>query len=201
MFGNRLDIGCTGFLLLVLCLPAFALTEGEAEVRTSKLRGYVIPWSVLDGGGKVEEATSASYRLKDAIGQSVIGKSESAGYKASLGFWSLWTKGGAAGIEEDFTELNEFPRVFSLSQNYPNPMSFGTTIRYSLPKSSRVRLRVYNIHGRLIKTLEDNQQKSGYYTVEWDGRDSSGKGVPNGVYFLRFEAGGFRETRKMVLLK
>ncbi|MCK4256970.1 T9SS type A sorting domain-containing protein [candidate division WOR-3 bacterium] len=201
MFGNRLNIKATVSLLLVLCLLALALTKGETEVRIPKLRGYVIPWSVLDGGGKVEEAISASYRLKDAIGQSVIGKCEGASYKASLGFWSPWTKGGAVGIEEEFTESNEFPQVFSLSQNYPNPMGYRTNIKYSLPKSSWVRLKVYNIYGQLIKTLMNELQKTGYYTVEWDGRDNAGKEVSNGIYLYRLEAGSYTATRKVVMMK
>lgn len=201
MFNYRLIIGCTGFLLLVLCLPAFALTKGKAEVRTPKRRGYVIPWSVLDGGGKVGEAISTSYRLKDAIGQSVIGECEGASYKASLGFWSPWTKGGAVGIEEEFTESNEFPQIFSLSQNYPNPMGYRTTIKYSLPKSSRVELKVYNIYGRLIKTLVNELQKPGYYAVGWNGSDNAGKEVSNGIYLYRLEAGEYTETRKVVLMR
>ncbi|MCK4330598.1 T9SS type A sorting domain-containing protein [candidate division WOR-3 bacterium] len=201
MFDYRLNIKATVSLLLVLCLPAFALTKGKAEVRTPKQRGYVIPWSVLDGGGKVGEAISTSYRLKDAIGQSVIGKCEGTSYKASLGFWSPWTKGGAVGVEEEFTEPNEFPQVFSLSQNYPNPMGYRTTIKYSLPKSSRVELKVYNIYGQLIKTLVNELQKAGYYTVGWNGRDNASKEVSNGIYLYRLEAGSYTETRKMILIK
>ena len=179
-----------------------ALQEGRA----SSAATYVIPWSVLNEGGKVEEATSASYRLKDAIGQPVIGKCESANYKAYIGFWGprpLWI----VGVEEQFGDSDAFPQVYSLSQNYPNPMGNVTQIEYALPTASRVSMRIYNVSGQLVKTLVDELQEPGQYSISWSGRDEKGQRVAPGIYFYKFEAHtglgteDYKNTKKMILLR
>ncbi len=92
MSKNRLTLVCSILLLSALLLPTFAVTQEEPVAITvyslqgDKQQTYIIPWSVLDAGGKVEEATSANYRLKDAIGQAVIGKCENANYRLYVGF-------------------------------------------------------------------------------------------------------------------
>ncbi len=88
------------------------------------------------------------------------------------------------------------PKAFTLSQNYPNPFNPQTTIRYALPEDAQVSLVVYNVTGQKIKTLVDEEQEAGYHECVWDGKD-----VASGIYFYRLDAGGFVETRKMILLK
>jgi hypothetical protein len=97
MSKNRLTLVYSILLLSALLLPTFAVTqEDPAAVTVHSLQGdnqqtYIIPWSVLDAGGKVEDATSANYRLKDAIGQPVIGKCENANYRLYVGFCTIAT--------------------------------------------------------------------------------------------------------------
>jgi len=103
------------------------------------------------------------------------------------------------------------PTRFDLSQNYPNPFNPTTLIHYSLPDRDRegrphhTTLKVYNILGQVVRTLVDEEQVSGYYSVRWDGRDGLGKEVSSGVYFYRLKVKGDRlkvtKTRKMVLLR
>jgi parallel beta-helix repeat protein len=93
------------------------------------------------------------------------------------------------------------PRDFSLSQNYLNPFSIETVIRYSLPEGSLVDLSVYDVTGRLTATLVDGKVPGGRHHVTWDGTDSSGKRVASGLYFVRLKAGGFVDTKKMMLLR
>ncbi|HUU28764.1 MAG TPA: CARDB domain-containing protein [archaeon] len=95
------------------------------------------------------------------------------------------------------------PKAFSLSQNFPNPFNPSATIGYGVPEggSGQVRLRVYDIRGNLVRTLVDKIKEAGYYAVTWDGTDERGLKVSSGVYFYRMQAGGFIQTRKMVLLK
>jgi len=85
---------------------------------------------------------------------------------------------------------------FSLMQNYPNPLNPSTTIRYELPKESRVLLKVYNILGQEVATLVNEEMKPGSYKVTWDAT-----GFPSGVYFYRLRAGEFIETKKLLLLR
>ena len=98
----------------------------------------------------------------------------------------------------------DLPRAFSLSQNFPNPFNPSTVISYTIPEQSEqvaVKLNVFNIRGQVVKTLLDQVQGPGIYTVEWDGMDNSGRRAASGVYFYRISAGDFVSMRKMVLLK
>lgn len=96
----------------------------------------------------------------------------------------------------DQPENSAVPVAFRLYQNYPNPFNPLTTIRYDLPERSAVKLAVYNLLGQLVTTLVDDAQAAGTYTVQWDGSEWG-----SGVYFLQLESNGFRETRKMLLLR
>ena len=93
------------------------------------------------------------------------------------------------------------PASFVLYQNFPNPFNPGTTIRYELPRRSRVELRILNMLGKEVRTLVNEIQSPGRYEVQWDGRDNRGQQVAGGVYLYRLRAGGIVQTRKMVLFK
>ena len=96
------------------------------------------------------------------------------------------------------------PRVFSLSQNYPNPFNPSTTIAYAVPAGREdvpVRLRVYDIRGRLVRSLVEEERDAGRYRVHWDGRDDRGTRVASGVYLYRIEADDFVSTRKIVVVR
>lgn len=96
---------------------------------------------------------------------------------------------------------NTLPSKYSLSQNYPNPFNPSTRINYSIPENSFVKLEVFNILGRKVKTLVSNVQKSGNYSVKWNGLNDENKLVSSGVYFYRIESGDFVSIKKMLLLK
>ncbi len=97
------------------------------------------------------------------------------------------------------------PTRFFLSQNYPNPFNSNTAIGYQQSaissQRSAVSLKIYNILGQEIKTLIDEKQAPGYYSVLWDGTNQEGKELPSGVYLYRLRAGRFSQTRKMVLIR
>ncbi|MBN2564169.1 MAG: T9SS type A sorting domain-containing protein [Candidatus Eisenbacteria bacterium] len=96
---------------------------------------------------------------------------------------------------------DETPRVFALRQNAPNPFNPVTVIQYQLPKTEHVRIDVFNVAGKLVTTLVDEQQDAGHKAVTWDGTDSSGERVASGVYLYRMEAGEHVSRKAMVLLK
>ena len=90
----------------------------------------------------------------------------------------------------------------SLAQNYPNPFNPTTTINYDVRAGGgEITLRVYDVKGRLVRTLVDGHQMEGAKRVLWDGLNNRGSQVATGVYFYRMTAPGFTKTRKMVLLK
>jgi len=95
------------------------------------------------------------------------------------------------------------PKAFALAQNYPNPFNPSTSITFAVggEESVSVRLSVYDIRGRLVRTLVEGNKTPGSYSLDWDGRDSQGRSVASGIYFYRIKAGVFKQTRKMVLLK
>jgi hypothetical protein len=93
------------------------------------------------------------------------------------------------------------PTVFSLSQNHPNPSGGMTNISYQIPEAGHVSLGIYDVSGRLIRTLEDCEKAAGFYTVEWNGRDDSDRETGNGVYFYRLVSGEFSKNLKMILLR
>jgi hypothetical protein len=94
------------------------------------------------------------------------------------------------------------PTRFALHQNVPNPFNPATTIRYDVPAGGgRVTLRVYDVKGRLVRTLVDGHDNEGVKQVSWYGRNDRGSQVATGVYFYRMTAPGFETTKKMVLQK
>jgi hypothetical protein len=94
------------------------------------------------------------------------------------------------------------PKRFALYQNVPNPFNPTTVIQYVVPGSGgHVKLRIYDVGGRLIKTLVNGAEPPGRKSVVWDGRDEQGVRAASGVYFYRLEALGNVKTRKMILLK
>lgn len=90
---------------------------------------------------------------------------------------------------------------FALEQNVPNPFNPATTIHFTLPENAVVKLVIYDVAGRIVRTLVDEKRRADNYEVTWDGRDMHGDAVASGVYFYRISAGKHRATRKMVLLK
>ncbi len=88
------------------------------------------------------------------------------------------------------------PQQFALEQNFPNPFNPTTTIRYTLPTSSKVKLTIYDIQGREIATLVNEEQSAGWKEVQWNCT-----GVSSGIYFYRVQAGSFVEIKRMVYLK
>ena len=93
------------------------------------------------------------------------------------------------------------PAGYALEQNYPNPFNPETRIEFALPSSGNVRLIVYNLLGREVRTLVSTVLAAGQHTINWDSRDNAGQAVASGVYFYRLEAGDHTMTRKMMLLK
>jgi hypothetical protein len=94
------------------------------------------------------------------------------------------------------------PERFGLRQNVPNPFNPVTTIGYDVPAGGgRVTIEVFDVNGRLVRTLVDGVVGEGVRSVVWDGRDAEGKEVGSGVYFCRMKAEGLEQTVKMTLLK
>ena len=113
---------------------------------------------------------------------------------------------GEAEIQKEFQIPLPLPQPteFALRQNYPNPLRTNTSIPYELPQSLVVTIKIYNVTGRLVRTLDEGYRVAGYYltkdrAAQWDRRDDNGIKVASGVYFYRLEAGSFSDVKKMVV--
>lgn len=93
------------------------------------------------------------------------------------------------------------PTAFRLVQNVPNPFNPKTTVAYEVPQSSQVTIRVYDVAGKLVRTLVDGTVEPGRYAATWDGRNDAGGTVGSGVYFCTMQTPAYNATHKMVLMK
>jgi len=91
--------------------------------------------------------------------------------------------------------------TYNLYNAYPNPFNPVTTLRYDLPEDAMVNITIYDMMGRQINTLVSGPQNAGYKSIQWDATNNTGQPVSAGLYLYTIQAGKFRQTKKMVLLK
>ena len=103
------------------------------------------------------------------------------------------------GVGENETSVRVTDYV--LLPNYPNPFNPSTHIRYGIPESGQVKIQIYDISGRLIKTLVDDVVESGFHWIEWNGRDKKNVKVSSGIYWCTMEAENHRSSVKLLLTK
>jgi hypothetical protein len=112
---------------------------------------------------------------------------------------------GALGIGCDALSNDETfsiaPVSFVLHQNYPNPFNPVTTLRYDLPEDALVNITIYDMMGRVVKTIVNTQQNAGFKSVQWNATTNIGQSVSAGLYLYTIDAGQFRQSKKMLLLK
>ncbi len=93
------------------------------------------------------------------------------------------------------------PKVFSLHQNFPNPFNPTTSIKYELPKDVNVKIAIYDIMGRQVRSLVNMKQTAGYKTIVWDGRNNNGQLVSSGIYLYQMITDEFQKVKKMTFIK
>ncbi|MFH1699798.1 MAG: T9SS type A sorting domain-containing protein [Candidatus Zixiibacteriota bacterium] len=162
---------------------------------------------IIQRGGSADDETSLKiFRWADATtGWQEVGGSVDTVFNQVVetvsepGVYAAFTTDASVDVDDECGD--NLPYRFELSQNYPNPFNPVTTISYSLPRKSAVSIEIFNILGQKVKTLIDETKPAGDYQITWDGNDSNGAKVSTGIYFYRFQAGDFVETKKMILLK
>jgi hypothetical protein len=155
----------------------------------------------LDGDGDIEIAF-ASYdqyvRVLDFDGPSTLAAYEWPTYAGNNHRTSVY---GETGPFQTAVNAVAAPAIFALAQNAPNPFGPRTMIRFSVSREGPVSLKVFNVGGRLVRTLVEEQLPAGPHAVNWDGRDEAGRRLASGVYFYRLDDGERAQTRKSVLLR
>ncbi len=112
------------------------------------------------------------------------------------------TRTGAFALffDENIESLSA-PATFKLLQNYPNPFNSTTNILYYLPQAEQVKVKIFDLRGRLIAELVNEKQEAGSHQISWDGKDKNGTQIATGIYLLQVVAGKANETRKLLLIK
>jgi len=119
-----------------------------------------------------------------------------------VGYWTGYTNTVSVIIESlDLDDNSAMLLNYKIHQNYPNPFNPFTTLKYDLPKDEFVTITVYDMLGNLIKNLVNTNQSSGQKLVQWNATNNQGELVSAGMYIYTIQAGEFRQTKKMVLLK
>ncbi len=98
-------------------------------------------------------------------------------------------------------EGEKIPTEYALGQNYPNPFNPSTSIRFAVPKQSNVRIDIFDIFGRLVKTLVNQEYSPGNHSILWNGDDGSNMKVASGMYLCRLQSDGFVATNKLLMMK
>ena len=98
-------------------------------------------------------------------------------------------------------ESKIIPDTHTLYSAYPNPFNPTTRLRYELSNSEYISINIYDLNGKYVKSLVNSIQGAGYWTIVWDATNNLGQPVSAGMYIYTIQAGEFRQTRKMVLLK
>jgi hypothetical protein len=150
------------------------LGVGELSAQQVKLER-----SVIGAGGVVESSNSSNMKMSGLVGQFAIEKIAGTYNGRDLDVWQgFWVP---TGITTDVETPGETVDDHQLL-NYPNPVSYYTTIRYNLPGTAKVTLKIYNVSGSLIKVLVDEIQESGMQEARWDVKDQIGEHVASGSY-------------------
>lgn len=115
---------------------------------------------------------------------------------------------GAIGVvvSQSTTAIGDEPQLginrnFKLEQNFPNPFNPSTHINYFVGDQGNVKINIFDSNGELVKSLLNKEQKSGDYSVVWNGRDNNGSLVSSGVYYYQVQIENFTEAKKMIMLK
>jgi pectin methylesterase-like acyl-CoA thioesterase len=134
---------------------------------------------------QLTDAEAATYTITNIFSKNT---------NTSFGF--DWTPVIPVSVEEEFSYNNSIPTEYAISQNYPNPFNPSTSIKYQLPQNENVSVIVYDILGKEIQKLVNQEQLAGYYEVRFDA-----KKFASGIYFCRIQAGNFSDVKKMLLVK
>jgi len=139
----------------------------------------------------VNRETGASYDLRHAQQIEVVPEAKTTRM--------VVITGNASFVEKE--QARYLPSKVMLRSNYPNPFRKRTTIEYTLPEAGRVTVEVFDVLGRKVRVLVNDQRKAGPHRVTWNGQNGSGQGVASGVYLTRLTFKGETITQKMVLVK
>ncbi len=141
---------------------------------------------IASGGGPFG---NVNFNARASIGQAQAGRMTNINFRVGVGY--------LADFPPEITDAESaLPLAYEFRGNHPNPFNPRTTLEFALPESAEVRLRLYDLQGRMIRLLMNERLDAGYHQLELDGN-----GLSSGVYFAMLKAGDYSKTHKLVLLK
>lgn len=172
------------FACLVFC---YLFPMANPSVAQNKIQNRVF-------GNGSRGTTNSAFRIAHTLGQPIIGVASNQSTRAWNGFW-VQTIGLITSVEQ-ISDDATIPKQFRLEQNYPNPFNPSTTIQFAIPVSSPVSIKLYDVLGRQVVVLLDEEMQPGVYKLSFEAGE-----LASGVYFYRIQASEFTQTRKLMLLK
>jgi Secretion system C-terminal sorting domain len=179
----RIKISKHIFSVIIICLCLSCYSNLNAQ--------YLIRQSIFGNGGTA--VSDSAYNIKGTIGQTLIGVATSSSNYVYSGFWfqeNPVVTSVTNGLQ------NTLPKDYNLSQNYPNPFNPTTIINFSVLKSGMVTIKVYDVLGREVTILVNENKSAGNYRVQFNASK-----LVSGIYFYRMESGSFSQTKKLLLIK
>jgi hypothetical protein len=167
---------------------------------------FAQPTIMAQTDGQVSIGAFGEAASKGDLGLSLVFRSKGEIESSIIEITDAEVRDGGFGINSMPTpvsvQVETRPEVYSLADNYPNPFNPETTLKYQLPESADVMLEIYNMLGQVVRTLVNEQQSAGRYSIQWDARNDNGHSLSSGIYFYRIQAGGeFAGVKKMLLVK
>ena len=207
-------------LALILCQNGIAqnkIIDSDYELMAKKTQDLISSTLLSEGGAVL---TDGNQRFFITINRPVIGVMKETSGNKEIGYWYVSVSGfnknnidpetkqlSDTGVENtEVVESELLPTEFGLSQNYPNPFNPTTTINFQIPKLEGAQeistsLKIYDIRGRLIRTLLDEKRSPGFYSEFWDGMSDNGVKVSSGIYFYGLKTESYVSSRKMIIIK
>ena len=177
---------------------SFVLITLILILSSSAIAQYQCDWNTFSNGSG--SLSSTNYNATASVSQTAIGSLTGSNFLAYAGFWY---PGILTGITEDKTNETVDPNtlVTRLYSAKPNPFVNQTAIRYSLSAKSKASLFIYDITGRLVKTLVNASVEPGVYSINWNGKNDRDQEVASGVYFYQLKTDNYLKTNKLLLTK
>ncbi|HKI84858.1 MAG TPA: T9SS type A sorting domain-containing protein [Candidatus Krumholzibacteria bacterium] len=174
------------FLVLLSLTAFFAIALGAVAPAQHELKR-----EFLGAGGR--KAVRLDRELRHSVGQPITGRSSRPELIVRHGFWAKKNSGTATAVLDPTPTL---PKSTRLDQNHPNPFNPRTTISYALPADGHVLLSLYDVRGRRVATLVNQDQSAGEHSLVFAPND-----LASGVYFYQLKAPGFEQVRRLVLAR
>jgi len=192
--------------LLPFCICLWAASpvspqKGPSLDPADNLSASSLAWYTVTSAGVLCDK-AGPYALSGCVSQSPIstlGFVDAGAYYIIGGFWSSEFDARFSRPRDEVVVSSLTPGAFKLYRNSPNPFRRATRIAYDLPVRSKVYLNIYDADGRQVRRLADGWQDAGRYSLNWDGRDKTGRACPSGVYFCSLKTRNHDAVKKMLL--